>query len=607
MIIVKRTKTDKESGFESSPNSPRAGSSLEPGNQCLLAAQTELRHQRSAQSSECISLESFKFIKKLGSGGYGSVVLVEKRRGRDRGALYALKMTNLNRAALVERDILPRLQNVPYTTDLAYAFFSASLPKAFLALSYAVGKDLFSLVGPSRSPGYLRRMFVYNYARYVDRMRIVLAELSVAIRFLHENNILYRDLKLENVLVFGDGHVRLADFGLSRHFEVGESTQISGKTGTPDYMAPEVLKSSGAHGPATAYSFEADLWGLGVIAYELIVGQLPFKGREVADLEESILHDPIELPHHFMEEKFSVLLSHEKPMVLAGLSFIRALLQRRPEDRLSNDDIPGHVFFRDLDWESVSSGCHDDPPFDIGRVLREQAPDDEIQRIPSAFTGSPSSKRHRKDKRPNSSGYDNPSKYRNYHYCNSQFGWYVSSLESSRGHDSSEALPENVQVDDDDPPADGDGGTAFDDVPGLLAFESAAADDSCLSSPLSPDSSFGEELDESEPGEEPASPPAAAAAPRQDIQLFPRVRVLPAPEPAAASPQQASPRPRRRRPAADLGSPCLPPKKRRRFLQPEPSLAEMGSVEPRVLVEAQSPLPPFGSLRATRSRAAGLR
>ncbi|XP_037073096.1 protein kinase C-like 1B [Pollicipes pollicipes] len=271
--------TDKESGFESSPNSPRAGSSLEPGNQCLLAAQTELRHQRSAQSSECISLESFKFIKKLGSGGYGSVVLVEKRRG------------SRPWRALRPQDDKPEPGRA----------------------AYAVGKDLFSLVGPSRSPGYLRRMFVYNYARYVDRMRIVLAELSVAIRFLHEvninismstiemsaaaaraqwdegaakNNILYRDLKLENVLVFGDGHVRLADFGLSRHFEVGESTQISGKTGTPDYMAPEVLKSSGAHGPATAYSFEADLWGLGVIAYELIVGQLPFKGREVADLEE---------------------------------------------------------------------------------------------------------------------------------------------------------------------------------------------------------------------------------------------------------------------------------------------------------------------------------
>ena len=66
--------------------------------------------------------------------GYGSVVLVEKRRGRDQGARYALKISSLSRAALVERDILPRLRGLPYTTDLAYAFFTASPPRAFLAL-----------------------------------------------------------------------------------------------------------------------------------------------------------------------------------------------------------------------------------------------------------------------------------------------------------------------------------------------------------------------------------------------------------------------------------------------------------------------------------------
>ena len=68
------------------------------------------------------------------SPGYGSVVLVEKRRGRDHGSRYALKISSLSRAALVERDILPRLRGLPYTTDLAYAFYTASPPRAFLAL-----------------------------------------------------------------------------------------------------------------------------------------------------------------------------------------------------------------------------------------------------------------------------------------------------------------------------------------------------------------------------------------------------------------------------------------------------------------------------------------
>jgi len=414
--------TDKESGFESCPNSPRAQTSLETGHQCQCGAQTELRHQ----AGDCISLEHFRFIKKLGSGGYGIVVLVEKRRGVDRGALYALKMTSLNRAALVERDILPRLLHVPYTTDLAYAFFSAQPPKAFLALPYAIGSDLFSLAGPAvrgKRPGYLRRMFVMAYPHYVDRVRIVLAELSAAIRCLHQRRILYRDLKLENILVSGDGHIRLADFGLSRHFEAGESTMITGKTGTPDYMAPEVIRSNGAHGPATQYSFEADLWGLGVIAYELIVGQLPFKGRELSDLEESILNDPVEVPYGYIQEKLGVLLSNERPMVLAALSFIKALMQRNPRDRLTADQLPNHVFFRDLDWTAIESGSHDDPPFDIRRVVRELPREEKSTQLPSAFSGIPSEKRHRRDKGSNSA-FENPAKYRNYQFCSTEFGWY---------------------------------------------------------------------------------------------------------------------------------------------------------------------------------------
>ena len=93
-----------------------------------------------------------------------------------------------------------------------------------------MGKDLFVLAGPctnpKKKPGYLRRMFHYNYIKYLHRVRIILAELCVAISHLHKLNIMYRDLKLENILVFGDGHIRLADFGLSKLFEEGESVSF---------------------------------------------------------------------------------------------------------------------------------------------------------------------------------------------------------------------------------------------------------------------------------------------------------------------------------------------------------------------------------------------
>ncbi|KAF0310634.1 Serine/threonine-protein kinase Sgk2 [Amphibalanus amphitrite] len=349
--------TDKESGFESCPSSPRSDASVESGQTCQCGAQTELRHQ----AGDCTSLDCFSFIKKLGSGGYGSVVLVEKRRGRDQGARYALKISSLSRAALVERDILPRLRGLPYTTDLAYAFFTASPPRAFLALPYAIGRDLFSLAGPGKRPGYLRKMFVLAYPQYVERVRLILAELTVALRCLHE-------------------------------------AHITGKTGTPDYMAPEVIRSNGAHGPATQYSYEADMWGLGVIAYELIVGQLPFRGRQLIDLEHSILHDPVELPHSYVEEKLGVLLWHERPLVLSALNMVQTLLQRRPADRPTAAELPNHAFFAPLDWPAIASGRHDDPPFDIRRVVRELPADDSARRLPSAFSGVPSQKKERRDK-----------------------------------------------------------------------------------------------------------------------------------------------------------------------------------------------------------------
>ncbi|XP_037078148.1 chromosomal serine/threonine-protein kinase JIL-1-like [Pollicipes pollicipes] len=594
--------TDKESGFESCPSSPRADASVEAGHQCQCGAQTELRHQ----VGDCISLDCFSFIKKLGSGGYGSVVLVEKRTGRDRGSRYALKISSLSRAALVERDILPRLRGLPYTTDLAYAFFSAAPAKAFLALPYAVGKDLFSLAGPGKRPGYLRRMFVLSYAHYVDRVRIILAELSAALCALHEHRILYRDLKLENILVFGDGHIRLADFGLSRHFEAGESTLITGKTGTPDYMAPEVIRSSGAHGPATQYSFVSTRRNLSVpramrlpppspllgllppppppppgrgpdvlvsrcvIAYELIVGQLPFKGRELADLEHAILHEPVELPRAFVEEKLAALLSHERPLVLAALRLVKDLLQREPTARPTAASLPEHAFFRDLDWAAIASGRHDDPPFDIRRVVRELPTEVDKPRLPSAFSGVPSGKRERRDKGANSA-YDNPAKYKNYHYCCSEFGWLDSDLEEALPADSRGVVPEDAEVDDDDAQWDSEPGTPLAEVAALLALPAT--------SPASPDSACGDEFSAS-----PASPAGYSSGEEWPPLSgpLPSHPLSPAPsEPSDASDAEAAapPPPRtaakrarsQRRLDFDLPPPPLPPFSSLRTPRPPPA------------------------------------
>jgi serine/threonine protein kinase len=90
--------------------------------------------------------------------------------------------------------------------------------------------------------------------------------LAVAIGYLHSNlSVVYRDLKLENILLTENGYVKIVDFGISKQLDVKARERTFSLRGTPEYMAPEILIKKG-------YSFEVDWWALGTLAYELIFG-----------------------------------------------------------------------------------------------------------------------------------------------------------------------------------------------------------------------------------------------------------------------------------------------------------------------------------------------
>lgn len=112
---------------------------------------------------------------------------------------------------------------------------------------------------------------LFNYVNEgtltLEEAKICSAEIFCAIKYLHENQIVYRDLKLENILVSSDGHIQLTDFGLARKVEPDEL--LYDKVGTLQYFAPEILNQSG-------HSLEVDWWTLGITIYELIVGHSPF-------------------------------------------------------------------------------------------------------------------------------------------------------------------------------------------------------------------------------------------------------------------------------------------------------------------------------------------
>lgn len=157
-------------------------------------------------------------------------------------------------------------------------------------------------------------------------------EICLGLWFLHDSGIIYRDLKLDNVMLGGDGHIKIADFGMCKEgITAGNTTGTF--CGTPDYIAPEIVQ-------VQPYNQSVDWWALGVLMYEMLVGLPPFDGADEDELFENVLTQPINYPRTLSKE--------------AG-SLLRGFLTRDPKKRLGcgnngKQDIKGHPFFRTIDW-----------------------------------------------------------------------------------------------------------------------------------------------------------------------------------------------------------------------------------------------------------------
>ena len=146
--------------------------------------------------------------------------------------------------AVGEANILKKITH-PFVIQLHYSFQTPS--NLFMVLDYCPHKDLAELL--------------YDEDRMTESAcRFYIAQLLLAINYLHRNKILYRDLKPENILIGRDGYIRLADFNLSKENDFSMSF-----CGSPAYLSPEMLEKKGV-------GFEADIYGIGCVLYEMMVG-----------------------------------------------------------------------------------------------------------------------------------------------------------------------------------------------------------------------------------------------------------------------------------------------------------------------------------------------
>jgi tRNA A-37 threonylcarbamoyl transferase component Bud32 len=222
-----------------------------------------------------MSVNDFEMISVIGRGACGKVVMVQKKDGLDAGKLYAMKVLKkdwvLNKdlvtQTMAERRILQEA-NHPYIVQLKYAFQNHD--KLYMVMEYYSG-------------GSLRQVLKRRGRFSIKRASFYLAQILLAIAHLHASNILYRDLKLENIVITADGNVACTDFGLSKE-EMKDNERTSSFVGTCEYLAPELILKEG-------YGKPVDWWAFGILAYEMIQGDSPFRHISPAIIFDKILKD----------------------------------------------------------------------------------------------------------------------------------------------------------------------------------------------------------------------------------------------------------------------------------------------------------------------------
>uniref|UniRef100_A0A7S3N9S7 non-specific serine/threonine protein kinase n=1 Tax=Euplotes harpa TaxID=151035 RepID=A0A7S3N9S7_9SPIT len=295
--------------------------------------------------------DDFIRLKVIGQGSYGKVFLVQHKQT---GITYAMKVLqkedlkkrNQVEHIMAERRILEKIKH-PFIVSLQYSFQSSR--RLYFVLDYCPGGELF--------------FYLQNIGRFKEKTACFYASnILLGIEELHKQDIIYRDLKPENVLIGYDGYAKITDFGLSKENIKGNNDAHS-FCGTPEYLAPEILMKTG-HGKA------ADWWSFGAIIYEMLVGIPPFYTKNRQKLYQNIKSADLKL-EDWLSENAKDLLSK--------------LLVKNPSKRLGAgpdgaQEVKNHPFFENISWADIYSKSQN-PPY----TPQLDAADD-VKHFSTAFT-----------------------------------------------------------------------------------------------------------------------------------------------------------------------------------------------------------------------------
>ncbi|KAJ5928319.1 hypothetical protein N7466_007275 [Penicillium verhagenii] len=289
--------------------------------------------------NDAVNLNHFRLLRVVGKGAFGKVRIVERK---DTGLTFALKYIRKEevvrsesvRNIIRERRMLEHL-NHPFLCNLRYSF--QDIEYIYIVVDLMNGGDL--------------RFHISRKCFTEDAVRFWAAELACALRYIHSQGIIHRDVKPDNVLLDSEGHVHLADFNVASDFRPGKP--LTSKSGTLAYLAPEVYEGGG-------YFFEVDWWSLGVTFYECIYNKRPFEGRSQDTLSENI-------------KKASPKYYVTNPAV--SVPCLRALMALMERDRSRRIGAIGWETFTDPPvFRPSSEKTNFDATYDLEELLLEEAP-----------------------------------------------------------------------------------------------------------------------------------------------------------------------------------------------------------------------------------------
>ncbi|KAJ7459690.1 protein kinase C1 [Mycena latifolia] len=317
----------KQSGLPPSPNPQRQSSGPPPQMQMAIPPRPpQQQPARQPTRKRKVGLDDFNFLAVLGKGNFGKVMLAEEKKTN---GLYAIKV--LKKEFIIDNDevestrsekrvfLAAARERHPFLLGLHSCFQTET--RVYFVMEYVSGGDLMLHIQ--------RKQFSLRQAKFYA------SEVLLALEYFHKNGIIYRDLKLDNILLTLDGHVKVADYGLCKE-EMWYGKTTSTFCGTPEFMAPEILLEQ-------RYGRAVDWWAFGVLTYEMLLGQSPFRGDDEDEIFDAILED---------EPLYPITMPRD------AVSILQKLLNRDPLRRLGAgeedaEEIKRQPFFKDVNFDDV--------------------------------------------------------------------------------------------------------------------------------------------------------------------------------------------------------------------------------------------------------------